>query len=116
MYYDRQTGHSTHCHPLYNLALVKLFISIQNVINGSLLAIILILEYHFFLLQQGNQESEKIMQLATAEYTKTKTAAVVEKAVKDILRQDDGDDKKLCNMIMDIILQNRMCGSHLSSS
>jgi len=98
------------------MALVKFFISIQDVINGSLLATILILEYHFFLSQQGNQESEKIMELATAEYTKTKTAAVVEKAVKDILRQDDGDEDKLCNMIIEIILQNRMCGSHLSSS
>jgi hypothetical protein len=98
------------------LALVKLFISIQNVINRSLLAIILILEYHFFLLQQGNQKSEKIMELATAEYTKSNTAAVVEKAVKDILRQDDGDEDKLCEMIIDVILQNRMCGSHSSWS
>jgi len=99
------------------LALVKLFISIQNVINRSLLAIILILEYHFFLSQHGNQKSEKIMELASAEYTKTKTAEVVEKAVKDILCQDDArDEDKLCCMIIDIILQNRMCESHLSSS
>jgi len=98
------------------LALVKLFISIQNVINRSLLAIILILEYSFFLSQQGNQESGKITELAAAEYTKTKTATVVEKAVKDILRQDDGDDDKLCDMIIDIILQNRMCEPHLSWS
>jgi len=57
------------------------------------------------------------MELASAEYTKTKTAEVVEKAVKDILCQDDArDETKLCNMIIDIILQNRMCESHLSSS
>ena len=56
------------------------------------------------------------MELATAEYTKRKTAAVVKKAVKDILRQDDEDEDKLCNMIIEIIMQNRMCGSHLSSS
>ena len=96
------------------MALVKFFISIQDVIHGSLLAIILILEYHFFLSQQGNQELEKIMELATAEYTKTKTAAVVEKAVKDILHQDDGDEDKLCKMIIDLILQNCMCESHSS--
>ncbi len=57
------------------------------------------------------------MELASAEYTKTKTAEVVEKAVKDILCQDDArDEDKLCDMIIDIILQNRMCESHLSSS
>ncbi|OAX34865.1 hypothetical protein K503DRAFT_412906 [Rhizopogon vinicolor AM-OR11-026] len=72
------------------------------------IAIILILEYHFFLSQQDNQKSGKIgLELATTEYTKTK-AAVVEKAVKDILRQYDGDEDKLCDMIIDIILQNRM--------
>ena len=56
------------------------------------------------------------MELAAAEYTKTKTAAVVEEAVKDILHQDDGDDNKLCNMITDIILLNRMCKPPLSWS
>ncbi|OAX38557.1 hypothetical protein K503DRAFT_770378 [Rhizopogon vinicolor AM-OR11-026] len=48
------------------------------------------------------------MELTAAEYTRTKTAAVVEKAVGDILHQDDGDEDKLCKMIIDVILQNRM--------
>ncbi|OAX39097.1 hypothetical protein K503DRAFT_110525, partial [Rhizopogon vinicolor AM-OR11-026] len=72
------------------------------------IATILIVEYSFFLSQQGNQKPGHLVELAAAAYTERKTAAVVEKAVKDILHQDDGDDMKLCKMIIDIILQNRM--------
>ncbi|OAX30543.1 hypothetical protein K503DRAFT_870974 [Rhizopogon vinicolor AM-OR11-026] len=43
------------------------------------IAIILILEYSFFLSQQGNQKLGKVIELAAAEY-KTKAAAEVEKA------------------------------------
>ena len=87
----------------------------HDVINRTLPATTIILEYSFFLSQQGNQKPGKVMEFAAAEY-KTKTAAEVEKAVKDILHQCDGDDKKLCRMIIDIILQKRMCGSHSSCS
>ena len=75
----------------------------------------LILEYSFFLSQQGKwQKSAKTLELAAAEYKTSGTPAAVQKAVKDILSQDDGDDKKLCKMVIDFILQNRMCGCHLS--
>jgi hypothetical protein len=96
------------------LELVKFFIAMQSVINRSLLATILILEYSFFLSQQGTQKSAKTLELAAAEYKTSGTPAAVQKAVKDVLSQYGGDDEKLCKMIIDIILQNRMCGCHLS--
>jgi len=85
----------------------------HNVINRCLPATILILEYSFFLSQQGTQESAKILALAAAEYERSGTAAAVQKAAKDVLSQNHGDDKELCKMITDFILQNRMCGCHL---
>ena len=100
-------------HKFSNLASVKLFIVMHNVINRSLPATILILEYSFFLLEQGTQESAKILELAAAEYERSGTPAAVQKAVKDVLGQDHADDEELCKMIIDIILQNRMCGCHL---
>ncbi|OAX42549.1 hypothetical protein K503DRAFT_862934 [Rhizopogon vinicolor AM-OR11-026] len=48
------------------------------------------------------------MELAAAEYERSGTPAAVQIAVKDVLSQDHRDNKELCKMIMDIILQNRM--------
>jgi hypothetical protein len=85
----------------------------HDVVNRRLPATILILEYSFFLFQQGKwQESAKSFELAAAEYKTSGTPVAVQEAVKDFLHQDDGDDEKLCSMIMDIVLQNRMCGCH----
>jgi hypothetical protein len=97
-------------HKLSNLALVKLFIVMHNVINRSLPAIILFLEYSFFLSEQGMHEPAKVIELTSAEYERSGTRAAVQKAMKDVLSQDHADDKELCNMIIDIILRNRMCG------
>ncbi|OAX38716.1 hypothetical protein K503DRAFT_770173 [Rhizopogon vinicolor AM-OR11-026] len=73
------------------------------------IATTLILEYSFFLSQQSNwHESAKTLKLAAAEYNASGTPAAVLKAVKDVLSQDDGDDEKLCKMIIDIILRNRL--------
>jgi len=112
--YIRQQGHIAPGHKLSNLALVKLFITMHDVINRSLPATILILEYSFFLSEQGTQELVNILELATAEYESSGTSAAVQKAAKDILSQDHGGHKELCKMITDFILQNRMCECHLS--
>ena len=86
----------------------------HDVVNRRLPAAILILEYSFFLFQQGKwQEPAKYFELAAAEYKTSGTPAAVQEAVKDFLREDDGDDETLCKMIMDIILRNRMCRCHL---
>jgi len=74
----------------------------------------LILEYSFFLSQQGKwQKSAKTLELAAAEYKTSGTPAAVQKAVKDDLSQDHGDDQELRKVITDIILRNRMCGCQL---
>jgi hypothetical protein len=100
--------HDTNCPNWHRLSS---FIAVHNVINRRLPATTLILEFSFFLLQQGKSNS---LELAAAEYRTAGIPATVKKAVKDALSQDDGDDNKLCNMIINIILQNRMCGCHLS--
>jgi hypothetical protein len=85
----------------------------HNVINRSLTAIILFLEYSFFLSEQHTHEPAKVIELTAAEYERSGTRAAVQKAVEDVLGQDHADDKELCKMIIDIVLQNRMCGCHL---
>jgi len=65
------------------------------------------------LLQEGKQEPNNILAVAAAEYKTSQTQAAVEKAVKEVLRQDDGDDEKLCDMVEALILRNRMCECHL---
>jgi hypothetical protein len=53
------------------------------------------------------------LELAAAEYAKSGTSAAVQKAVEDVLSQDHADDKEFWKIILDITLQNRMCGWHL---
>jgi len=65
------------------------------------------------LLQEGKQKPESILDVAAAKYKTSQTQTTVDEAVKEILHQDDGDDKKLGNMVEDIILCNRMCKYYL---
>jgi len=65
------------------------------------------------LLQEGKQEPENILDVAAAMYKTSQTQSAVEEAVKEVLHQDDGDDKKLGNMVEAIILRNLMCMYHL---
>jgi len=74
------------------------------------------MDHSFFLSLEGKQESENILEVATAEYKTSQTQTAVEEAVKEVLHLDDGDNKKLCNMVEAIILRNRMCECHLPSS
>src|SRR5258706_16358701 len=105
--YIRQQGNLAR-HKPSNLALVKLFITMHNVINRSLPATILILEYSFFLSEQGTQESANILELATAEYERSGTSAAVQEAAKDILSQHHAGDEEFCKIILDFILGNCM--------
>jgi hypothetical protein len=74
---------------------------------------IIILEHSFFLLQEGKQEPENVLEVAAAKYKTSQTQTAIEKAVKEVLHQDDGDDQKLAHMVEAIILCNRMCEYHL---
>ena len=85
----------------------------SHVNNRNLLALIIILEYSFFLSQEGKQEPKNILEVAAAKYKTSQTHAAIEEAVKEVLHQDDGDDEKLCNMVEAIILCNLMCKCHL---
>jgi hypothetical protein len=69
-------------------------------------------------LQNVEKQSAKIAQLVASEYVKSQTPLAIKKAVKDLLHQyhdEDGGDEQLCKMIIDGILQNRMCESPLTS-
>jgi len=81
--------------------------------NRNLLALMIIFEHSFFLLQEGKQK-ENIFKVAAAKYKTSQTRKAIEDAVKEVLHQDDGDDEKLCNMVIAIILRNLMCECHLS--
>jgi len=65
------------------------------------------------LLQEGDQEPENVLAVAAAKYKTSQTRTAVEKAVKEVLHQDDGDDKKLGDTVETIILSNLMCECHL---
>jgi len=83
-----------------------------DVNNRTLPALIIIFEHCFFLSQEGKEEPEHILEVATAKYKTSQTQAAVKEAVKEVLHQDDGDDEKLCNMVEAIILCNLMCECH----
>jgi len=76
------------------------------------IALIIILEHSFFLLKQWNRDSGNIFKLAATEYRTSQTQTVVEKAVKEVLHQHDGDEEKLGHMVIDII--SRCCISKVS--
>jgi hypothetical protein len=83
-----------------------------------LIATIIALEYSFFSLQKGAQQSARIAELSASEYVASQTPLAIKEAVEDILHQhhdEDGGDEQLCKMIIDKILQMRMCESPLTS-
>jgi hypothetical protein len=68
------------------------------------------------LLQKDEQEPAKILELAASQYVESQAPSIIKGAVDELLHHhlhdleyDEGDEE-LCNMIMDIILQRRMCG------
>jgi hypothetical protein len=90
------------------------YFCVQNFNNRCLLAVTIIFEHSFTLLQQGEQDLRKTLALAASEYMTSQTRAAVKEAVKEVLHKDDGGDDKLSKMIIDIILKNRMCECYLS--
>jgi hypothetical protein len=106
-----------HTHSI--LPLVKCLISCSYYYSHSnLIATIIVLEYSFFSLQKGAQQSARIAELSASEYVASQTPLAIKEAVEDILHQhhdEDGGDEQLCKMIIDKILQMRMCESPLTS-
>jgi hypothetical protein len=69
-------------------------------------------------LQKVEHKSAKIAELVASEYVASQTPLVVAQAVGELLHQhhhEDGGDEKLCKMIIDGTLHNRMCKSPLAS-
>jgi hypothetical protein len=59
-----------------------------------------------------------IAKLVVSEYITSQTPLAVKEAVEKLLQQcheEDGGDEKLCQMIIDRILQMRMCEFPLTS-
>jgi hypothetical protein len=93
---------------------------VQHLIHTSLVAATIVLEYSFFLLQKGQQQPAKILELAASQYVESGTPSIIKGTVDELLLYQhhsksydleyDGGDEKLCKMIIDIILQRRMCG------
>jgi hypothetical protein len=99
--------------------LVQCFISFSYYyLLSNLIATIIVLEYSFFPLQEGAQQSARIAELSASEYVTSRTPLAIKEAVEDILHQhhyEDGGDEQLCKMTIDKILQMRMCESPLTS-
>jgi len=76
----------------------------------------IILDHLFFLLQQDKDDTAQILKLAAGKYMSSHTPAAVQEAVEKVLHEyhDDIDEAVLCKIIMNIILQNRICESHQS--
>jgi len=76
----------------------------------------IILDHSFFLLQQDKDDTAQIFKLAADKCMSSHTPAAVQEAVEEVLYEhhDDIHETMLCKIIMDIILQNRMCESHQS--
>jgi hypothetical protein len=94
-----------------------------KILFTSLAAAAIVLEYSFFLLQEGQQQPAKILELAASQYVESETPSIIKETVDELLHQHHseshdseygGGDEKLCKMIIDIILQRRMCGSSFS--
>jgi uncharacterized protein (DUF697 family) len=82
------------------------------------IATIIVLEYSFFSLQKGGQKLAKIAKPIVSEYIASQTPLAIKEAVEKLLHQcheEDGGDEKLCQIIIDRILQMRMCESPLTS-
>jgi hypothetical protein len=92
---------------------------VQHLIHTSLVAATIVLEYSFFLLQKGQQQPAKILELAASQYVESGTPSIIKGIVDELLHQHHseshdleygGGDEMLCKMIIDIILQERMRG------
>jgi hypothetical protein len=62
--------------------------------------------------------SDTIAQLVVSQYVTSQISLAVKEAVEKLLHQcheEDGGDEKLCQIIIDRILQMRMCESPLTS-
>ena len=64
-------------------------------------------------MSQEGKPKKNTLEVAATKYKTSQTRKAIEEAVKEVLHQDDGDDKKLCNMVEAIILRNLMCECHL---
>jgi hypothetical protein len=76
-----------------------------------------VLEYSFFPLQKIEHELAKIAELVASEYVASQTPLIIKKTVEELLHQhhhQHGGDDKLCEMIIDGALHNRMCESPLA--
>jgi hypothetical protein len=88
-----------------------------NIILNSFIATIIVLEFSFFSLQQGEQKSAKVAELVASEYVLSQSSIIIKKDVEELLHQyndEDRGDEKLCEMIIDMILQKRICESPLT--
>jgi hypothetical protein len=65
-------------------------------------------------LQKVEHELAKIAEVVASEYVASQTPLVVKQVVEELLHQhhdEDGGNEKLCKMIIDGTLHNRMCES-----
>lgn len=70
---------------------------------------ILVFEYSYFLLQNNDSTIRNVLDLAVEEYQKSGTQATILDALQHAIDRNGGDHDTLQKVILDVILNNRMC-------
>ena len=86
---------------------------VRNIFSSYVLpkqskACILVFEYSYFLLQK-NGDARNTLDLAVKEYQSSQTQATVLSALQHAIKEHSDDHDTLMQVIIDIIINNRMC-------
>lgn len=73
-----------------------------------IIGIIIIFEYCYFCLQ-GTESVKNIIAVGVKEYKDSGTEAIVFQGLLKVLQEHNNDDVKVQELILDIIMRNRMC-------
>jgi len=69
---------------------------------------IIVYEYCYFCLQ-GRENFENVIAVGVKEYEDSGTQAIVFQALQKVLQGNDSGDVRVQDLILDIIMRNRMC-------
>ena len=83
-------------------------ISFSYILHKQFKGCILVFEYSYFLLQK-NDDAKNVLDLSVKEYQSSGTQATVLKALQHAINEHENEHDALMQVIIDIILNNRMC-------
>ncbi|KAI6105232.1 hypothetical protein EDD16DRAFT_227388 [Pisolithus croceorrhizus] len=75
----------------------------------TLLGCLLVAEHSYFLMQCGNHTWEEVLALAVEEYQTSNIQPAISKAVKAAFYDCNGNMDSLCEGVIKVVVENRMC-------